>query len=122
MNPSTSPARLRLGHVPVDAVTFDGALHAIAQLVERRQGGYVLTPNVDHVVRADFDPALRDAYHHANLSLADGMPILWASQLLGQPLPAKVSGSDLIDPLMALAAKRNWRVYMLGGAPGVASL
>ena len=48
------------------------------------------------------------------------MPILWASRLLGSPLPEKVSGSDLLVPLMRLAAERCWRVYLVGGGPGVA--
>ena len=48
------------------------------------------------------------------------MPILWASRVLGSPLPEKVSGSDLMLPLARLAAERRWRVYLLGGAPGVA--
>jgi N-acetylglucosaminyldiphosphoundecaprenol N-acetyl-beta-D-mannosaminyltransferase len=50
----------------------------------------------------------------------DGKPLLWASRLLGWPLPEKISGADLILPLMRRAAERKWRVYLLGGAPGVA--
>jgi N-acetylglucosaminyldiphosphoundecaprenol N-acetyl-beta-D-mannosaminyltransferase len=47
------------------------------------------------------------------------MPILWAARLLGSPLPAKVSGSDLVMPLMRRAERMGWRVYILGGGPGV---
>ncbi len=112
-------AMMQVGAVTVDEVTFAGALDAIGTLVEARHGGYVLTPNVDHVVLAEVEPALKAAYAEAALSLADGMPILWASRLLGRPLPAKVSGSDLVEPLLALAASRGWSVYLLGGAPGV---
>lgn len=107
--------RLRLGRIEVDALTFDGALNAIENLVSARQGGAVFTPNVDHVVQAEDDERLRKAYEAASLSLADGMPLLWASKLLGRPLPAKVSGSDLFEPLMHRAAARGWRVFLLGG-------
>jgi N-acetylglucosaminyldiphosphoundecaprenol N-acetyl-beta-D-mannosaminyltransferase len=48
------------------------------------------------------------------------MPVLWASRLLGTPLPEKVSGSDLVLPLMDLAAQRGYRVYFVGGAEGAA--
>jgi N-acetylglucosaminyldiphosphoundecaprenol N-acetyl-beta-D-mannosaminyltransferase len=48
------------------------------------------------------------------------MPLIWASRLLGCPLPERVAGSDLLLPLLELAARRRWRVYLLGGAPGVA--
>lgn len=113
--------RLRLGSLHVDGVTFEQALEAIAGMVDRREGGVVFTPNVDHVVMADEDERFRDAYAAADLSLADGMPVLWASRLLGVPLPEKVSGSDLVLPLMDRAGRAGWRVYILGGAPGVAA-
>jgi N-acetylglucosaminyldiphosphoundecaprenol N-acetyl-beta-D-mannosaminyltransferase len=114
--------RFRLGQVPVDRVTFGEALVEIAELVERRRGGMVFTPNVDHVVMADDDDRLRRAYADADLALADGMPVIWASHVLGTPLPEKISGSDLVLPLMELAAAEGFRVYLLGGAPGVAQL
>ncbi|MEI9953211.1 MAG: WecB/TagA/CpsF family glycosyltransferase [Pseudomonadota bacterium] len=82
----------------------------------------MFTPNVDHVVMAEHDSRFRAAYAHAALSLVDGTPVLWASRLLRTPLPAKISGSDLVMPLMQRAAERGYRVYFLGGAPGVADL
>jgi len=115
------PARVRFGHLWVDAVTLEEALSAIAQLVERGEGGVVYTPNVDHVVVADEDQAFRRAYGRADLSLCDGAPILWTSGWLGLRLPAKVSGSDLFLPLMRLAASRGLRVYLLGAGEGVAA-
>ncbi len=112
--------RVRFGHVWVDALTFDGALEALGRLVAARQGGAVYTPNVDHVVVADEDERLRAAYGRCDLSLCDGQPLKWCSPLLGLPLPEKVSGSDLVLPALRLAAARGWRVFLLGGAPGVA--
>ncbi len=111
---------MRIGRIWVDALTFDGALEAISDLVRRGQGGSVFTPNVDHVVTAEDDAVFRAAYDAASLSLADGKPILWAASLLGTPIPEKVSGSDLIEPLLHLAGRSGWRVFLLGGAPGVA--
>jgi N-acetylglucosaminyldiphosphoundecaprenol N-acetyl-beta-D-mannosaminyltransferase len=112
--------QLLIGRIWVDSVGFAEALERIAWLVDSGQGGSVFTPNVDHVVTAETDARFREAHDVASLSLADGKPLLWASRLLGAPLPAKVSGSDLVWPLMEQAAARSWRVYLLGGAPGVA--
>jgi N-acetylglucosaminyldiphosphoundecaprenol N-acetyl-beta-D-mannosaminyltransferase len=112
--------RVRFGALLVDAVRFDEALQRIEQLVDARAGGMVFTPNVDHVVVADREPRLRDAYARASLSLADGQPIVWTSGFLGHRLPEKVSGADLLLPLMQLAARRHYRVYLLGAGPGVA--
>ena len=111
---------MRIGQLEIDSVTFAQALARIAELVDGRNGGAVFTPNVDHVVKAEHHPDFRRAYSRADLCLADGMPLVWASRLLGSPLPEKVSGSDLMLPLMRLAAERQWRVYLLGGRPGVA--
>jgi N-acetylglucosaminyldiphosphoundecaprenol N-acetyl-beta-D-mannosaminyltransferase len=107
--------------VNVDGVTFAQALDTIAAMVADGHGGTVFTPNVDHVVMAEHDERFRRAYDAANLSLADGMPVLWAARVLGAPLPEKISGSDLALPLMERAAREGWRVYILGGAPGVAA-
>jgi N-acetylglucosaminyldiphosphoundecaprenol N-acetyl-beta-D-mannosaminyltransferase len=115
-----SRARVRIGQLEIDSVSFEQALQRIDELVRRGEGGAVFTANVDHVVKAENDAAFRDAYARASLSLADGMPLLWASRLLRSPLPEKVSGSDLVVPLARVAAERRWRVYLLGGRPGVA--
>jgi N-acetylglucosaminyldiphosphoundecaprenol N-acetyl-beta-D-mannosaminyltransferase len=113
--------RVRFGGIWVDALTVEGALDAVEQLVERRDGGHVFTPNVDHVVLADRIPAYRDAYAGASLSLVDGQPLVWTSRLVGAQLPEKISGSDLILPVLRRAAARGYRVYFLGGRPGAAA-
>jgi N-acetylglucosaminyldiphosphoundecaprenol N-acetyl-beta-D-mannosaminyltransferase len=112
--------RLRIGPVWVDALTFAETLEEVEKLVDARQGGSVFTPNVDHVVKADRNDAFRRAYADASLSLADGMPLVWVGRLLGCPLPERVAGSDLVRPVLELAARRRWKVYLLGGGPGVA--
>jgi len=114
--------RFLIGALPVDPVTLTGALDEIERLVQARQGGTVFTPNVDHVVIGEHDARFRTAYQSVSLSLVDGMPLCWAARALGHPVPEKVSGSDLVMPLVERAAARNWRVYLLGGAPGVGAL
>lgn len=98
------------------------AIDAIVQLVRDGRGGTVFTPNVDHVVQAEHNEAFREAYSRTALSLVDGTPVLWAARLLGTPLPEKLSGSDLFEPLLERAAKEQLRVVLLGGGPGVAEL
>lgn len=110
------------GPLRADAVTHAEALDLVEQLVRSGGGGAVFTPNVDHVVLAHDNPRMRAAYSRANLALADGMPLLWAARLLGEPLPEKVSGSDFVPMVLERAADRGWRVYFLGGQPGVAAL
>ncbi len=115
-----SGQRVWVGRLPIDRVTFEGALDEIERLVRAGNGGAVVTPNIDHVVLAEENASFRDAYANASLSLCDGMPVLWATHLLRKPLPEKISGSDLVLPLMSLAEIRGLRVFLFGGAPGSA--
>lgn len=112
--------RLRLGKVPIDVLSFAEALLAVERLVDARTGGFVFTPNVDHIVTVEEHPEFEAAYQRADLSLADGTPVVWASRLFDTPLPERVSGSDLVGPLLELAGRKKWRVAFLGAAPGVA--
>ena len=109
---------VHIGRVPIDPVSFSRAIEAVGELVLRKQGGTVFTPNVDHVVMAERDEAFREAYEAAPLRLIDGMPVVWAARALGCALPEKVSGSDFIPALLDVAREKAWRVYLLGGAPG----
>lgn len=111
---------LLYGKIWVDALTFEGALDAFDALVAAGKGGRVYTPNIDHVVLAEEDMRFAEAYARADLSFADGMPLVALSRLRSVRLPEKVSGSDFMLPLMERAARRGWRVYLLGGMEGVA--
>ena len=113
--------RVRIGRIWIDAVTFDEALEGVAALVHMGNGGSVFTPNVDHVVNAETNDALSEAYCSASFSFVDGQPLVWASRLLRPALPAKISGSDLVPSLLERAARESWRVYLLGGGVGVAA-
>lgn len=113
--------KVRFGRIHADDITFDGAIEAIIRTAKARTGGYVVTPNVDHVCLAETDEALVDCYRDATLSLVDGKPLLWLARLMGHPLPEKISGSDLCEPLVARAAKEGLSVFFLGAGPGVAA-
>jgi N-acetylglucosaminyldiphosphoundecaprenol N-acetyl-beta-D-mannosaminyltransferase len=126
MSASRTPAAdgmrkgLFYGRIWVDALTFDEALDAFVALVAAKRGGRVYTPNVDHVVLAEHDTRFAEAYARADLSFADGMPLVALSRFRSVRLPEKVSGSDFMLPLMERAATHGWRVYLLGGMDGVA--
>lgn len=111
--------KVLFGTIHADCVTMEETLDAIVKLIEAKKGGFIVTPNVDHIVIAEKNEMLRSAYAEASLSLADGKPLIWMSKLLGFPLPEKISGSDLVRPLLKRAAENNLKVYFLGSAPGV---
>lgn len=107
------------GPVFAHAVGMQEAVELIATRAAGGAGGYVLTPNLDHVARGLVDAELRAAYRGAFLSLADGMPLVATSRLLGLSLREKVSGSDLFEPLMARCARDGLPVYFVGATPAV---
>lgn len=114
-------SRIHIGHVPFDPLTRAEALSAIDQLAAAGHGGYIVTPNIDHIVMAQHDHDVRAVYADAAVSLADGQPVVWLSRLFGMPVPERVSGSDLIEPLMAMAAARRYPVYLFGARPAVSA-
>src|SRR5438128_1625044 len=107
--------------VLIDNVSTTEALEAIEILIARHASAYVLTANVDHLVRVRHDEEFSEIYRHATLVLADGMPVVWASRLLGTPLKEKISGSDLFLHLCSMAAGKGYRLFFLGGRPSAAS-
>ncbi|MCK2213219.1 WecB/TagA/CpsF family glycosyltransferase [Actinomadura sp. ATCC 31491] len=110
--------RVRVGGVGFDAVREEEVVDRVADALAAGRGGRIVTPNVDICRLAATDPALRDLVTSADLVVADGMPLVWASRLLGTPLPARVTGADLLWSLSGLAARRGWPVYLLGGPLG----
>lgn len=106
--------------IRLHAVTQTQAVaHVIAEL-DRGRGGWVITPNLDHLRRARSDAEFRGWLGAADLVVADGMPLIWASRLKGQPLPERVPGSDLVLSVAEAAAGRGRSIFLLGGAPGAA--
>lgn len=86
------------------------------------RGGWLVTANLDFLRRFVRDPGARHVYAGADLRVADGMPLVWASHLQGTPLPERVAGSSLLVPLCQRAAREGRSVYLLGGDPGVAEI
>ena len=90
--------------------------HVFASLAAGR-GGWVVTANLDILRRHAVDPAARALYDAADVRVADGMPLVWASGLQGDRLPERVAGSSLLWLLAERAAAERRSIYFLGGAP-----
>lgn len=109
-----------MGGVALDVFTEAQVVEHIAGELAAGRGGHVITPNVDICRTVARDPRLRALVGGAEVVVADGMPLVWASRLAGRPLPERVTGADLIWSLSKMAARRGFPVYLLGGPPGVA--
>jgi N-acetylglucosaminyldiphosphoundecaprenol N-acetyl-beta-D-mannosaminyltransferase len=93
--------------------------HIIEQLSEGC-GGWMVTLNLDHLRLFSQQPQYAALCSQASLTVADGMPLVWASYLEAAPLPERIAGSNLIWNLTAAAAKNGRAIFLLGGSPGTA--
>ena len=120
----TETAATTLPTIQVDGLPFVASTvpkltgHIVAEAAAGR-GGWVVTPNIDILRRWRVEPAFRALVSDATIFTADGRPIVWASQLQGTPLPARLTGSDLFVALMA-AAGAGLRIALIGGNEGTA--
>lgn len=114
------PSIIDLCGVNIHALT---ERQCIAQIMRRStagRGGVVVTPNLDHIRRCNQDTEFARLVSRADLVVADGMPLIWASRLQCTPLPGRVAGSDLLSSLSASAARMGKTLFLLGGDPGTA--
>ena len=98
----------------LEAVTLDEAVDQIVALVGR--GGIIVTMNVDHAVLLERHSGLQEAYRRARHRYADGMPILWLAWWLRTPLPARVTGADLLPAVLTRAELQGLSVHLVGGS------
>lgn len=105
----------------IDNLTMSETLEEINRLIQENKKAYVVTPNIDHIVKLERNSELRKVYKNADLILTDGKPLVWISKIYKTPIKEKVSGSDLLPLLCKMAAEKGYRMYFLGAAQGVAA-
>lgn len=113
--PKPRPEIAILGIV-FDHVTLDEATQRMESMIRSRRPHHVVTANVDFLIQARDDADLRRILLDADLVLCDGTPLVWASRVLGNPLPERVAGADLVPKLIETAARRGYRLFFLGGS------
>jgi len=105
--------------VPVDRLTMGEVLGRVQEAIESRRPLQIGVVNAAKVVNMRRDAELREAVLGCDLILADGMSVVWASRVLGPPIPERVAGIDLMHGILGLAHRRGHRLYCLGATPAV---
>ncbi len=105
--------------VPIDALTMEEVLDRVDKAIVGRGRLQIGVVNAAKLVNMRRDPALRADVLSCNLILADGVSVVWASRLLGRPLPERVAGIDLMLGMLRRGNQNNYRVYCLGATEGV---
>ncbi len=107
--------------MPFDIVDLQEVREQIFAAAETRRQLVFATPNVSFAAQAQRDAVFREDVLRTNLSLPDGMPVIWLGRALGVPFEERVAGSDLLDSLIHSPGPRPLRVYFFGGDAGAAA-
>jgi N-acetylglucosaminyldiphosphoundecaprenol N-acetyl-beta-D-mannosaminyltransferase len=107
--------------VRVDCLDMRAALERVEQLVDAGGHHMVATVNPEFIMRAQREREFARVLESADLCLADGSGVVWAARRLGCAMSGPVPGVDLLPPLAAICARRGFRLFLLGAAPGVAA-
>lgn len=118
---NASRRRVRLMGCEIDNLSMEETLQTVEGFIASGQPHQHVVVNVDKLVKARRDPALRQVINDCALINVDGMPVVWASRLLGRPLKERVAGVDLFEAIMARAARKGWRIFLLGAREEIVS-
>lgn len=101
--------------VSIHDVSFDETVALIVQWAREGTGGYVSTPNVDHLIRAKRDPGFRGLVMGARLRVPDGMGLIYGSRLAGTPFRGAVIGRLLPEAIVRTTDGDPIPMAMIGG-------
>jgi N-acetylglucosaminyldiphosphoundecaprenol N-acetyl-beta-D-mannosaminyltransferase len=96
------------------------SLAIIEGLIESGIPHQLVTVNTEFVMAAQKDAEFKAIIQAAALALPDGIGLLWAARFLGRPLKERVTGVDTVQRVAGLAARKGYRLFLLGAAEGVA--
>jgi len=115
-NSSIEAIRLReVVGIPIAITDYDGAMDVMDAMVARREPGYFIAAAVHVLMVGQEDHEVRQALLDATLTLPDGMPVVWAANWLGEKLPDRVYGPELMRRFNDRCAERGHRVWLYGG-------
>lgn len=108
--------------LPFDAIDMQGTIEFVQQSVTDRSPCFISTPNLNFLIASQSDSDFRDSVINSELSIADGMPLIWVARWLGIPLPERVTGSGLIEMLRKNHSSSSdpINVFFFGGEEGIA--
>jgi len=111
--------RIELFNCPIDALTMQQTLSKIEDAIDNNQHLHHVVVNVAKLVNMQKDSTLRESVVSCDIINADGQGVVWASKILGKQLPERVAGIDLMQDLIQLAFKNNYKIYFFGATEEV---
>lgn len=112
--------RIDILGITVDTYSMQETVEQIRQAVEGQVPIRVVTANPEMIYASGCDQRLKNLINSAEVVTADGIGVVWAARRLGTPVRERVTGIDLVQALFPAADAGKWRLFFLGGKPGVA--
>ena len=113
-------SKIRILNTEIDKLTQSDALSRIGAMIEEQTPHYIVTANAEIAYMAYHDEKMQQAVNGADMVTADGSGILWAAKQLGDAMPERVTGIDLVYAICKESAVKGWKIYLMGSAEGVA--
>lgn len=104
----------------VNNVTMLEAIASIERMIADGSKHYTVAINADVVMKIENDAYLKKIVDEADMVIVDGQPLVWIAKHQGDPVKARISGSDLVPQLMETAAEKGYSVFIIGGKDGIA--
>ena len=114
--------RIKILGVSISNVTMSEAVDKLWEFCCEKRNHVVFTPNPEFVYRAYHDKEFRDKLNSADLTLPDGIGLVYAARIIGTPLKERVPGFEACCHIIEQASEHNAGIFVLGGKPGVAEL
>ncbi len=106
--------RITILNTPIDNVTMMETLDEISNAIDTDRSLHHVVVNVAKLVKMQKDQKLRQSVIESDIINADGMPVVWASRILKQPLPERVAGVDLMQNLVEMAYEKQYKIFFFG--------
>lgn len=109
--------RIRILDIPVDMVNNQQAMEAFKSLMGTEGCKLIVTPNSEIVLNATKDGELKELIEEAGLVIPDGIGIVYASRILGEPLKERVTGVDFLSLVLDYLEQTGKSIYLIGSKP-----
>lgn len=113
-------SRRKFMGIEIDNITFEEAVDKIIDYAHSGKKKYIVTPNVDHIVKIQKDEEFKKIYDDADLVVVDGTPVMWIAESRGNPFKEKIPGADMLPRVCEKAAKEGVSIFLFGAKSGVA--
>src|SRR5579859_7166166 len=90
--PDSGKSTIAILGVPIDNLSMDEVMRVIEDQITGGSFHQIATANVDFLIQSIHDDELHEILCRCDLVLPDGMPLVWASRMMGRPLKERVAG------------------------------